>query len=190
MPSLPTRFVYMLRRWRVARAGVQLPQDACVGPGVLLRLGQAQNQRGRIELTAGLCLEAGVVLDAWGGSIRLGERVFLGPHAVIYGQGGVVIGDDCLISMHARILSSEHTIPALDRRIRWEPDILKPTQLGHDVWIGAGATILGGVNIGSGCVIGAGAVVTRDLPPGSIAVGVPAGIVGQRAPTTAPRLEA
>lgn len=115
----------------------------------------------------------------------IGNHVFLGPHVIIYGHGGVEIGDDCLIAMHCRILSSEHTIPPLDRHIRWEPDILKPTRIGRDVWLGAGVTVLGGVTIGDGCVVGAGAVVTRDLPAGSIAKGIPARVTGQR-PATSP----
>lgn len=52
--------------------------------------------------------------------------------------------------------------------------------IGNDVWIGTGATILRNVNIGSGAIVGAGAVVTKDVPPYAIAVGVPAKIVKYR----------
>ena len=48
-----------------------------------------------------------------------------------------------------------------------------PITLGRDVWIGANATVCGGVTIGEGCVIGAGSVVTKDIPPHSLAVGNP-----------------
>jgi acetyltransferase-like isoleucine patch superfamily enzyme len=99
---------------------------------------------------------------------------------VIYGHGGVDIGDQSLIAMHCCILSSEHTIPSRSGIIRNEPDILLPTKIGRDVWLGAGVTVLGGVTIGDGCVVGAGAVVTRDLPPYSIARGVPARVFGER----------
>lgn len=58
--------------------------------------------------------------------------------------------------------------------IRSCPDILLPTTIGSDVWLGAGVTVLGGVTIGDGCVVGANAVVTSDLPPYSVAMGVPA----------------
>jgi acetyltransferase-like isoleucine patch superfamily enzyme len=82
--------------------------------------------------------------------------------------------------MHCCILSSNHKIPARDKIIRHEPDILLPTKIGRDCWLGAAVTVLGGVHIGEGCVIGAGAVVTKDLPPYSIANGVPARVIGQR----------
>jgi acetyltransferase-like isoleucine patch superfamily enzyme len=108
--------------------------------------------------------------------------VFIGPQVVIYGHGGVEIGDDTLISMHCCILSSNHTVPAAAKKIRDQPDLLLPTKIGRDVWLGAGVKVLGGVTIGDGCVVGAGAVVTRDLPPYSIAMGVPARVTGRRAP--------
>lgn len=53
-------------------------------------------------------------------------------------------------------------------------------ELGNDVWIGSGAIVLGKVCVGDGAVIGAGAVVTKDLPAYSIAVGIPARVVGYR----------
>ncbi len=49
-----------------------------------------------------------------------------------------------------------------------------------DVWIGSGARVMDGVTIGRGAIIGAGAVVTKDVPPYSIALGVPARVVGRR----------
>ena len=91
-----------------------------------------------------------------------------------------MIGKDTLISMHCRILSSNHTIPDRNCRIRSMPDILLPVTIGEDVWLGAGATVLGGVTVGDGCVVGAGAVVTKDLPPYSVAVGTPAKVVRTR----------
>jgi len=110
----------------------------------------------------------------------LEENVWLGPNLVIYGHGGVEIGDDCLLSMNVVILSSNHQIPNRERHIRWEQDQLRPTQIGKDVWIGANAVILGGVTIGDGCVVAAGAVVTKDLPAYSVAMGVPAKVVRSR----------
>jgi phosphonate metabolism protein (transferase hexapeptide repeat family) len=52
--------------------------------------------------------------------------------------------------------------------------------LGHDVWIGHGAIVLPGVSIGNGAAIGAGAVVSRDVPPFAIAIGVPARVLRYR----------
>ncbi len=110
----------------------------------------------------------------------MSPHVFVGPYSVIYGHGGVTIGDHTLVSMHCRILSSNHTVPSAGVNIRDQPDILRPTTIGRDVWLGAGVTVLGGVNIGDGCVVGAGAVVAHDLPANTIAIGVPARVVRSR----------
>jgi acetyltransferase-like isoleucine patch superfamily enzyme len=162
-------------------------QRAKVGPrcqlasGLQARPGLRDGRHGKIVMGPECWIEEGAILDAFGGSIILGPKVFLGPYVVIYGHGGVNIGDSCLISMHSRILSSNHTIAPVGRDIRLEPDILLPTRIGRDVWLGAGVTVLGGVTIGDGCVVGAGAVVADDLPPYAVAVGAPAKVIRQRA---------
>ncbi|MBR8835804.1 MAG: acyltransferase [Stigonema ocellatum SAG 48.90 = DSM 106950] len=147
---------------------------------VIASLGFKKGRRGKIEISARTQLCHGVILDCWGGSITIDENVFVGPYTVIYGHGGVRIGKSSLIATHCRIVSSNHTIPDKNSCIRSEPDILLPVAIGEDVWLGAGVTILGGVTVGDGCVVGAGAVVTKDLPPYSVAVGVPAKVVRTR----------
>jgi len=167
------------RLLRLRLLGVRLAQPRLLGPGIDARPGFGET-RGRIELGTGAWVEPGVVLHAFGGSIRIGRDVFLGPHTVIYGHGVVEIGDACLIAMHCRILSSNHTVAPFGTDIRSQPDVLRPTKIGRDVWLGAGVTVLGGVTIGDGCIVGAGAVVTKNLPAGSISHGVPAAVQGWR----------
>lgn len=169
----------VLNRWRgfiQRRRGVELAPGYRLGAGLRFRL----TPPGSIVIGSGCWIEDHAVLDTFGGKIRLGKNVFVGPHAVIYGHGGVEVGDDCLVAMHCRILSSNHTVPPFGTPVRTRPDRLLPAKLGRDVWLGAGVTVLGGVTIGDGCVVGAGAVVTKDLPPGSIAHGVPARVHGRR----------
>ncbi len=170
-----------IRRNQGRVSAARLARPRYLASGIDWRPGNLfAKQDGIIEVNTGAWIETGVVLHAYGGSIRVGQNVFLGPHVVVYGHGGVEIGDDCLIAMHCRIVSSNHTVPPLGTDIRSQPDILLPTKIGRDVWLGAGVTVLGGVTIGDGCVIGAGSVVTKNLPSGSIAYGVPAKVTGQR----------
>lgn len=118
--------------------------------------------------------------------LRLGNDVSVGPGSVIEVDGS--IGDFVLIARNVQIVGRmDHDITSVgtpivhatwvgDRDAR-EEDIV---QIGRDVWIGAGTIILGGVTIGEGSVIGAGSIVTKDIPPFSIAVGSPARRVGPR----------
>lgn len=162
------------------RPGVALGRNVVLGPRVGLLPGFS-GHRGHIVAGDGSRLETGALLEAWAGRIELGRHVFVGPYTVIYGHGGVKIGDHTLIAMHCRIVSSNHTIAPLGKVVRMQPDELRPVDIGKDVWLGAGVTILGGVRIGDGCIVGAGSVVTKDLPSGSICHGVPAVVVGARA---------
>ncbi|MEI6491234.1 MAG: acyltransferase [Verrucomicrobiota bacterium] len=165
---------------RARRSGASIGNHPWLGPEIEFHLGQREGRAGEITIGEHAWIEKGAVLQAFGGHIRLQRSVFLGPYVVIYGHGGVDIGEETLISMHCCILSSNHDVPGCDRIIRQQPDILLPTKIGRDVWLGAGVKVLGGVTIGDGCVVGAGAVVTKDLPPGTIAVGVPALAVRNR----------
>ncbi|MDE3083965.1 MAG: acyltransferase [Verrucomicrobiota bacterium] len=177
MSRLLERLFNAWRRCQLRRAGVKLAAGARVAPQVQARLGTPP---GVIEIGPACQLEQGVVLHAYSGSIRCGENVFFGPYAVIYGHGGVEIGEHTLISMHCCIVAANHTMPPPAELIRFKPDIPQPIKIGRDVWLGAGVKILGGISIGDGCIVGAGSVVTHDLPPYSIGVGVPARVIGQR----------
>lgn len=180
MPFIRSVFIRLTSAasaWRIAAArlaGAEIGPHCRIGAGCEVAPGAPPARLGRIELGAGTTLERGVVLHPYGGAIVVGTDVFLGPGSVVYGHGGVMIGSHTLISMHCRILSSNHTIPPPGTDIHSQPDVRLPTRIGRDVWLGAGVTVLGGVTIGDGCIVGAGAVVTGDLPPQSIATGIPA----------------
>jgi acetyltransferase-like isoleucine patch superfamily enzyme len=179
------RLASLLRVWHARAAGAKLGAGCRIAPGCDLSPGFAPNRRGSITLADDCALAAGVILRPYGGSINIGPHVYLGPGTTVYGHGGISIGDCCLIGMHCRILSSNHAVPPYGTDIRSQPDALLPTRIGRDVWLGAGVTVLGGVTIGDGCIVGAGAVVTKDLPPGAIAHGIPAIIKGRRADSPA-----
>lgn len=148
-----SRLVSGLRVTGARAGGADIAPSCAFAPGVRLQRGVRDGHPGIIALGAGCQLEDGVILWAWGGKIALGTNVFLGPYAVIYGHGGVEIGDNTLVSMHCRILSSNHSVPVHGTPIRSQPDVLLPTQIGHDLCLGAGITVLDGVRIRVGCVV-------------------------------------
>lgn len=109
----------------------------------------------------------------FGKNIRLGQRVFINSGCKFQDQGGIEIGNDCLIGHNAVFATLNH---ALDPSHRADMHPGRIT-VGNNVWIGANVTILPGVTIGDDAVIGAGSVVTKDIPAQTVAVGSPARVV-------------
>ncbi len=109
-----------------------------------------------------------------GDNIRVGTRVFINQNCTLYDLGGVDIGDDVMIGPNVSLITSGHPIAPSQRRAAVTA---KPIVIGRNVWIAAGATIIGGVTIGENSVVAAGAVVTRDVPANSLVGGNPARII-------------
>lgn len=106
----------------------------------------------------------------FGKNITLGKRVFINSGCRFQDQGGVIIGDDCLIGHNAVLATLNHDLDP-GRRTNLIP---APIVVGRNVWIGANATILAGVTIGENAVVAAGAVVTKDVPANTVVAGTPA----------------
>jgi acetyltransferase-like isoleucine patch superfamily enzyme len=105
--------------------------------------------------------------------ISLGDNVSVHPMCYLDGCGGLEIGSDVSIAHATTIMTSEHDYQA-ESNTRDAPAILSKVSIGNDVWIGCGVRVLAGATIADHAVVGAGAVVTEDVPPCSLAVGVPA----------------
>lgn len=147
-----------------------------VGPGVTM-IG-----RSRIYLADGVKLYGSTFLHTGNtGYIRIGRDTHIDVKSVLYGQGGLTIGECCAIASGVIIYSQSNQYKALPgKRIIDQPIRYAPVEIGSDVWIGAGAIILPGVKIGHHAVVGAGAVVTGNVEGGEIVVGVPARVVAHR----------
>lgn len=112
--------------------------------------------------------------------LKLGRWIHIGPQGFIECKGGVVIGDGSILSSRVVILSSTHEYRSSEMIPYGGEDKLGQVSLGKAVWVGYGAMILPGVRLGDGCVVGAGAVVTRDVPEGTVVAGNPARPIGER----------
>jgi acetyltransferase-like isoleucine patch superfamily enzyme len=114
-------------------------------------------------------------------NIEIGNDTFINHLCCVWAapNGRIRIGDDVLLGPRVSIIASNHRT-ALGQPIRLQPWQDKDITIGNDVWLGAHVVVTAGVTIGDGCVVGAGAVVTKDLPPFSICVGVPARPIASR----------
>jgi maltose O-acetyltransferase len=107
----------------------------------------------------------------YGFNIRLGGKVFLNFNCVILDVVRVTIGDRVQIASAVQFLAADHPLDVATRATELESG--RPITVEDDAWIGGGAILCPGVTVGRGSTVGAGSVVTRDIPPGVVAVGNP-----------------
>ena len=111
--------------------------------------------------------------------LSIGDRSGVGIRCEL--TGPITIGNDVMMGPEVIVYTSGHRFERTDISMMDQgfTDV-KPVTIGNDVWIGRRVIIMPGVTIGDGCVIGAGAVVTKDISPYSVAVGVPAKVIKSR----------
>ncbi|WP_116951912.1 acyltransferase [Jiangella endophytica] len=141
------------------------------------------------------------------GSITFGENCLVAPHAVIQGDvtfgtdcsvqpfavivgnpsagggppGRITIGNGVRIAAHAMIIAANHVFDDVTRPIHGQGLRSAPITIDDDVWVAGRVSIMAGVRVGAGSVLAAGAVVTKDVPRGSVVAGVPARVIRTRA---------
>ncbi len=109
------------------------------------------------------------------GAIRIGDGTFINVDAVMLDVMPITIGATCQIGTRVQLLTASHPLDPEPRRIGWEYG--QSITIADNVWLGGGAIVCPGVSIGEDTVVGAGAVVSRDLPAGVVAAGVPARVL-------------
>lgn len=109
----------------------------------------------------------------FGKNIKIGRGVFINSGCCFQDQGGIELGDGCLIGHQVVIATLNHDLSP-EKRASMLP---AKVTLGKNVWVGAHATILPGVTVGDNAVIAAGAVVTRDVEADTVVAGVPARVI-------------
>ncbi len=109
----------------------------------------------------------------FGKNITIGKDVFINSGCHFQDQGGIEIGDGVLIGHNVVLATINHDLdPGENRKNHYSP-----VKIGNHVWIGSNATVLPGVTIGDWAVVAAGAVVTQDVPPLTVAGGIPAKVL-------------
>ncbi|WP_185752397.1 acyltransferase [Butyrivibrio sp. AE2032] len=110
--------------------------------------------------------------------LRIGSGCFFGYRLCILVGADITIGNNVLMASDITIVSENHgTNPESELPYKKQQLKVAPVTIGDNCWIGDKVIILPGTNIGEGCVIGGGAVVTKDIPSYSIAVGNPARVI-------------
>jgi len=123
------------------------------------------------------------ILSCKGGDIILRERVNIGFNCEVYSSSKVEIGADTLLAAYTYIVGGgSYNLDRKDIPISKQPDFEGKggILIEEGTWIGAHCVILDGVKVGTGSVIAAGAVVNKEIPPMSIAAGIPAKVIKER----------
>ena len=139
--------------------GIQIGENSVVSHGAVLHV---YNFRALPD--AGICV---------------GDDCLIGEYTIIRGQGGVTIGNRVYTSPFTQIIAVNHVFGDPHRSFLEQGITAQGIVIEDDVWLGAGAIVTDGVRVGKGAVVGAGAVVTKDVLPHTVVVGVPAHIVKQ-----------
>ena len=120
----------------------------------------------------------------YGRNIHLGDNVIINMNCTFVDNNRIDVGNRVLIASDVKIYTATHSTDPSVRNYSdnqnpafWCNTYSKPVRIGDEVWIGGGAILLPGVTIGKGSVVGAGAVVTKDIPPYTVAVGNPARVI-------------
>lgn len=122
----------------------------------------------------------GVMIMTYGGNIQIKNECSFNPYTILYGHGGLEIGNAVRVAAHTCIIPANHVFDSTDVPIKDQGLSKKGICIADNVWIGAGVKILDDVRIESGVVVAAGAVVTKNLHENAIYGGVPAKLISKR----------
>lgn len=132
---------------------------------------------------AGTYLQGPVQFD-YGIYTTMGERCYANFNFTVLDCCPVTIGNDVFFGPNCTLATPMHPLCADERRMKvkedgtvYDDEYAKPIVIGNDCWLASNVVVCGGVTIGDECVIGAGSVVTRDIPPGSLAAGNPCRVI-------------
>lgn len=189
LPSVLINVILMVR-WRCfihpfARISypfrIQLGRNCCIGRCQIVATPDPRDSiRKTIVIGNNAYIAGDVFLASQGGLIEMGVHSTIHHYSIIYGLGGVSIGDDTRIAAANVIVSHTHVFNDRQKKIRELECIGQKVVIGSDCWIGAGARILGGVEIGDRAVVGAGSVVTKNVEAETVVAGVPAAFLSNR----------
>jgi acetyltransferase-like isoleucine patch superfamily enzyme len=173
---------YLWRRF-LTPAGWRWQTDGPVFFGKRLQL--QVSPRGSLRFGRFVWIGDGTKIRCHEGEVSVGAKTVLGQECTISAYRHVRIGEQCVIADRAMFIDFDHGVVEVDRPIRLQGIYKRDVNVGSNVWIGYGACILRGVQVGDNSIVGTSAVVTRDVPANAVVGGVPAKLLRMRdAPQT------
>lgn len=170
---------------------VEIAEDVYIGHNVQLQgnifIGRESYVDYNVQMVGNVEIAENSVIGSYtflstmpSGRLIVGKDVYVNSFSVIGASERVEIRNHCIFAAYVQITDAEHGFEDPDVLIKHAPIYSSPVVIGENVWLGSGAMIMKGVEIGSGCVIGAKSLVTKSIPAGCIAYGSPASVVRKR----------
>jgi acetyltransferase-like isoleucine patch superfamily enzyme len=168
--------------WLKLRFRGRLKTDgiAFVCPKVTLEIGK----NATLHLGRWSWIGHGTKIRAHEGEVRIGAKSVLGQECTISSFQHVSIGRECIVADRVMLIDFDHGMVEVERPIRHQGIYKRDVRIGHNVWIGYGASFLRGVTVGDNAVVGTYTVVNKDVPANAVVAGVPVRLLRMR---TAPR---
>jgi acetyltransferase-like isoleucine patch superfamily enzyme len=138
------------------------------------------------DTNAGIAIGSGVfvgrntILSCKNGDIHLEDGANVGFNCEIFSASEVRVGRDALLAAYCYLIGGDHDFTDPTQPVLAQGRKSSGISIGTGAWLGAGAKVLDGVSVGERAIVGAGAVVRETVPEGSIAVGMPAKVIGRR----------
>ena len=168
---------YLWRRF-LTPAGYRWATDGLIFFGRHLELQIAR--RGRVEFGRFVWIGDGTKIRCHEGVVEIGAKTVIGQECTISAYQRVRIGEQCVIADRAMFIDFDHGVVEVERPIRVQGIYTRECVVGSNVWVGYGACILRGVQVGDNAIVGTNSVVTRNVLANAVVGGVPAKVIRMR----------
>jgi acetyltransferase-like isoleucine patch superfamily enzyme len=170
---LLARFAWLKLRFRgrLVTDGV-----AFVCPNVTFEIGRDA----RVVLGRWSWIGHGSKIRAHEGEVVIGAKTVIGQECTISAYQHVSIGRECILADRVMLIDFDHGVVEVERPIRLQGIYKRDVKVGHNVWMGYGASVLRGVTVGDNAIVGTSSVVTKDVPANAVVGGVPAKLIRMR----------
>ena len=167
------RWLWLKLRWR---GRLQTDGLCFIGPGVTFEIGR----NAVVRLGRWSWIGHGCKIRVHEGELEIGAKTVMGQECTISAFQHVAVGRECIVADRVMIIDFDHGMVEVERPIRDQGIYKRDVDIGHNCWIGYGACILRGVQVGDNAVIGTSSVVTTDVPANAVIGGIPAKLIRMR----------
>jgi acetyltransferase-like isoleucine patch superfamily enzyme len=170
---LVARWAWLKLRWR---GRLQTDGLCFVCPGVTFEIGR----NATVHLGRWSWIGHGTKIRAHEGEVRIGAKTVLGQECTVSCFQRVTIGRECIVADRVMLIDFDHGVVEVERPVRMQGIYKRDVEVGNNVWVGYGVSILRGARVGDNCVLGTATVVSHDVPDNAVAAGVPVRVLRMR----------